>query len=85
MKYYYQILISTADKDYLVFWIRNEEIVYSNPIELNIYVKNNLPGIKEYRKIRNIIVFKINKEHLDDIDRWYVRNSKRRDYRVIED
>lgn len=82
-KFYYQILVTTPDRDELIFWIRDEEIKHDNQIQLNLYVKKNLPNIKDFRKIRNVIVNAITKEEYDNINNWYVKNSKKRDYIVV--
>lgn len=84
-KYYYQVLISTPDKDILVFWIKNEEIKHNNPVELKLYVKKNLPIINEFRKVKNVFVKVIDKEEYNAIDNWYIKNSKKRDYRIVND
>ena len=83
-KFYYQILVTLNKKtERLFIWIRDNKIEYSNKKELETYVKNNCKELKKFTHIEKLIVMEITKEYYEQMDRWYVQNSKPRDFTVI--
>ena len=85
-KFYYNILVSLNKKtEKMIVWIRNEKIEYNNRKELEKFVKNNCKELKRFNHIEKIIVMEMKEEQFKDLDRWYVDNSKPRDFTVIRD
>lgn len=83
-KFYYQILVTLNKKtERLFIWIKDNKIEYSNKKELETYVKNNCKELKKFTHIEKLIVMEITKEYYEQMDRWYVQNSKPRDFTVI--
>ena len=85
-KYYYQILIITSSKhEDLVYWVRNEKINYSTNNELVGYIRKNLPIIKNYKKIINVMAMEVPKEVLDTLNAHCEKYSEKKDFIVIND
>lgn len=85
-KFYYQILLVLPRKeDKLIFWIRNSKIEYSSKNELVNFIKENCKYVKNIHHINKIQAMEIDKKYFDEIDNWYIKNSKPRDYAIIYD
>lgn len=88
-RYYYQIMVISGphkhEKEDLYYWVRDNKIPYKNTNELISFIRSNFRVLKKYKHKIKIYANEVTMNTVVEMNEWYERNSKIRDYNIIFD